>query len=324
MLNNKELNEKIKAFFNTKEKSNLRQTEILMKNAFSSDYLMYDVVNFISLIKDDQEFINYIGLENLENKVIKTENADCIYNFAKDIKGANIEKLENAIIATQNVGYIYDFARDVEGANIEKLENAIIETKDAEYIYNFAKNVKGANIEKLENAIIETNDAMYIYQFARDVKGANIEKLENAIIETKNAEYIYLFAKAAKAVKGVNLYKFLNKIKRINLQNSFTDLEMRLETFIISSDLKNIYYVGEKNARAKKQILTELINNRHEGNNEIILGIYFDYLNNPEATIEDLNECDREYLDYMCSLEEVKLSDKKKVKIRKKEKFVLL
>ena len=93
---------------------------------------------------------------------------------------------------------------------------------------------------------------------------------------------------------------------------------MRLETFIISSDLKNIYYVGEKNARAKKQILTELINNRHEGNNEIILGIYFDYLNNPEATIEDLNECDREYLDYMCSLEEEKSNDKKKVKKRKK------
>lgn len=62
MLNNKELNEKIKAFLNTKEKSKLKQMEALMKKAFSSECLMYDVVNFISLIKDDQEFINYIGL----------------------------------------------------------------------------------------------------------------------------------------------------------------------------------------------------------------------------------------------------------------------
>ena len=191
--------------------------------------------------------------------------------------------------------------------------NKVIETKDAKYIYNFAKNVKGVNIEKLENSIIETNDAMYIYQFARDVKGANIEKLENAIIETKNVEYIYLFARD---IKGVNLYKFLNEIKRINLQNNFTDLEMRVERIAILIDLESIHksvYAG-----AKKQILTELINERYEGNNEIILGIYFDYLNNPEATIEDLSKCDREYLDYMCSLEEEKSNDKKKVKKRKK------
>ena len=56
-----------------------------MKNAFSSDYLMYDVVNFISLIKDDQEFINYIGLENLENKVISLSDEDYLKEF-KDIK----------------------------------------------------------------------------------------------------------------------------------------------------------------------------------------------------------------------------------------------
>ena len=122
--------------------------------------------------------------------------------------------------------------------------------------------------------------------------------------------------KNARDIKGVNLYKFLNEIKRINLQNNFTDLEMRVERIAILIDLESIHksvYAG-----AKKQILTELINERYEGNNEIILGIYFDYLNNPEATIEDLSKCDREYLDYMCSLEEEKSNDKKKVKKRKK------
>lgn len=286
MLNNKELNEKIKAFLNTKEKSNLRQTEILMKNAFSSDYLMYDVVDFISLIKDDQEFINYIGLENLENKVIETNNEVCI--------GALID--------------------NIEGVNIQKLEDAVINMKNAFILFNFACITVNTNKEKLENAIIEIKNAKNIYNFARYIKGANIEKLENAIIEIKNAEYIYLFARD---VKGANMYKCLYEIKKLNSQNNFSDLEISLEINIILRDLASMHNCVD--TEEKKQVLIELISNRYEDNNEVKLGVYFDYLNNPEATNEDLDKCDKEYLDYMCSLEEVKLSDKKKVKIRKKE-----
>lgn len=255
MLNNKELNEKIKAFLNAKEKSNLRQTEILMKNAFSSDYLMYDVVNFISLIKDDQEFINYIGLENLENKVIETNNEVCI--------GALID--------------------NIEGVNIQKLEDAVINMKNAFILFNFA--------------CITVN--------------TNKEKLENAIIEIKNAEYIYLFARD---VKGANMYKCLYEIKKLNSQNNFSDLEISLEINIILRDLASIHNCVD--TEEKKQVLIELISNRYEDNNEIKLGVYFDYLNNPEVTNEDLDKCDKEYLDYMCSLEEAKLSNKKKIKTK--------
>lgn len=283
MLNNKELNEKIKAFFNTKEKSNLRQTEILMKNAFSSDYLMYDVVDFISLIKDDQEFINYIGLENLENKVIETNNEVCI--------GALID--------------------NIEGVNIQKLEDAVINMKNAFILFNFARITINTNKEKLETAIIELKNAKKIYNFARYIKGANIEKLENAIIEIKNAEYIYLFARD---VKGANMYKCLYEIKKLNSQNNFSDLEISLEINIILRDLASIHNCVD--TEEKKQVLIELISNRYEDNNEVKLGVYFDYLNNPEATNEDLDKCDKEYLDYMCSLEEAKLSNKKKVKTK--------
>lgn len=283
MLNNKELNEKIKAFFNTKEKSNLRQTEILMKNAFSSDYLMYDVVDFISLIKDDQEFINYIGLENLENKVIETNNEVCI--------GALID--------------------NIEGVNIQKLEDAVINMKNAFILFNFARITINTNKEKLETAIIEIKNAKNIYNFARYIKGANIEKLENAIIEIKNAEYIYLFARD---VKGANMYKCFYEIKKLNSQNNFSDLEISLEINIILRDLASIHNCVD--TEEKKQVLIELISNRYEDNNEVKLGVYFDYLNNPEATNEDLDKCDKEYLDYMCSLEEAKLSNKKKVKTK--------
>ena len=283
MLNNKELNEKIKAFFNTKEKSNLRQTEILMKNAFSSDYLMYDVVDFISLIKDDQEFINYIGLENLENKVIETNNEVCIGALIDNIKGVNIQKLEDAVINMKNAFILFNFACITVNTNKEKLENAIIELKNAKNIYNFARYIKGANIEKLENAIIELKNAEYIYLFARDVKGAN-------------------------------MYKCLYEIKKLNSQNNFSDLEISLEINIILRDLASIHNCVD--TEDKKQVLIELISNRYEDNNEVKLGVYFDYLNNPEATNEDLDKCDKEYLDYMCSLEEAKLSNKKKVKTK--------
>lgn len=284
MLNNKELNEKIKAFLNAKEKSNLRQTEILMKNAFSSDYLMYDVVNFISLIKDDQEFINYIDLENLENKVIETNNEVCIGALIDNIEGVNIQKLEDAVINMKNAFILFNFARITINTNKEKLENAIIEIKNAKNIYNFARYIKGANIEKLENAIIETNDAEYIYLFAKDVKGAN-------------------------------LYKCLYEIKKLNSQNDFSNFEISLEINIILINLASIHNCVDAE---KKQVLTDLISNRYEDNNEIKLGVYFDYLNNPEATNKDLDKCDREYLDYMCSLEEAKSSNNKKEKKIKK------
>ena len=194
--------------------------------------------------------------------------------------------------------------------------NKVIETKNSRHIFYFALFMDGVNIKKLENAIIETKDAEYIYYFARYVKGANIEKLENEIIETKDAEYIYYFARF---IKGANMYKCLYKIKELNSQSDFyfSNFEISLEKIAISRDLENIHNCVAAEEK-KQQALTKLINNRHEGNNEIKLGIYFDYLNNPEATIEDLNKCDREYLDYMCSLEEEKSSNKKKVKIRKK------
>ena len=311
MLNNKELNEKIKAFLNTKEKSNLRQTEILMKNAFSSDYLMYDVVDFISLIKDDQEFINYIGLENLENKVIETNNEVCIGALIDNIEGVNIQKLEDAVINMKNAFILFNFACITVNTNKEKLEDAVINMKNAFILFNFACITVNTNKEKLENAIIEIKNAKNIYNFARYIKGANIEKLENAIIEIKNAEYIYLFARD---VKGANMYKCLYEIKKLNSQNNFSDLEISLEINIILRDLASIHNCVD--TEEKKQVLIELISNRYEDNNEIKLGVYFDYLNNPEATNEDLDKCDKEYLDYMCSLEEAKLSNKKKIKTK--------
>ena len=174
--------------------------------------------------------------------------------------------------------------------------------------YKFFINYIG--LENL-NKVIETKNSRHIFYFALFMDGVNIKKLENAIIETKDAEYIYYFARY---VKGANMYKCLYEIKKLNSQNNFSELEISLEINIILRDLASIHNCVD--TEDKKQVLIELISNRYEDNNEVKLGVYFDYLNNPEATNEDLDKCDKEYLDYMCSLEEAKLSNKKKVKAK--------
>ena len=82
----------------------------------------YDKSNY--LIK----FANIFGanIENLENAVIETQVAECIYSFAKEVKGANISKLEDAVIKYDLDGrYIKWFIDDIEGANIRKLKEAL-------------------------------------------------------------------------------------------------------------------------------------------------------------------------------------------------------
>ena len=83
----------------------------------------------------------------------------------------------DAVIESKNMENIYNWAKDIKDANIEKLEDAIIQGGEAKWIYLFAKNIKGANIKKLEDAIIQIENAEYVYIFTRDIKEANVEKL---------------------------------------------------------------------------------------------------------------------------------------------------
>ena len=56
----------------------------------------------------------------------------------------------------------------------------------------------------------------------------------------------------------------------------------------------NKLYFGEKD-----DTLKYLIENREIDINEIRLRIYFDYLNNPNSTEEDLEKCNEEYIRYV-------------------------
>ncbi len=199
MLDKKELNEKIEAFVSfskeeklNKEKNKLKEVEDLLKKSF---------IDGSFSTGDYKYFINYIGLKNLENKVIKTKNAGYIYSFAEYVNGAN---------------------------NIEKLENSIIETKDAWYIYLFAKDVKGANIEKLENAIIEINNPSLI-SFMRKV--LDDKEMTDSEIQMAKRKYIFsLLDNIGENDNGVMLGMYLGCL--ISPESTVEDLEKCNEAYL--------------------------------------------------------------------------------------------
>ena len=72
--------------------------------------------------------------------------------------------------------YIFYFARDVKGADISFLTKEICKTKNAEYIYKFATIIKEANIFELETAIFETENLQYIILFIKNVFQKSYDK----------------------------------------------------------------------------------------------------------------------------------------------------
>lgn len=111
-------------------------------------------------------------------KVVASQSPERIYRFAiknKKLSKESLEKLAEAVIQTEDAEYIYNFAKDIEGAPIDKLAEGIIQTEDAYCIYAFAKEVKGAPIDRLAEAVIQIDDAEYIYKFAKEVKGAPLK-----------------------------------------------------------------------------------------------------------------------------------------------------
>ncbi len=93
-------------------------------------------------------------------------------------KVAELERLEDSIIQSGDAKCIFYYAKNIKVADIPKLEDALIKTGDAYYIYFFARGVKGADIAKLWKAIQATNDQTWINQFKSDILSKHPEILE--------------------------------------------------------------------------------------------------------------------------------------------------
>ena len=70
-----------------------------------------------------------------------------------DLSLEEVEEMQEKVIASNNLQLIFDFAIQAQGADIQKLEDAVIASKNAEYIAKFVI-IPGANVEKLiENTL---------------------------------------------------------------------------------------------------------------------------------------------------------------------------
>lgn len=196
--------------------------------------------SFLEKIKKCAQSNNKEEIEALQNEIIELEEPQLIYEFAKQVKGADISKLQDALISCYEEfykedewKYFFNFANDVEGVDIEKLQNDFLEiTGWTIYtLAEFAKQVKGANIDLLEDAVLEPelneriiaiNDIIY---FAEHVKGANIEKLQNGFMvnlkevlkdpygnDCDPVDVIALIVEFINKVKGADFDKFKNLI----------------------------------------------------------------------------------------------------------------
>ena len=133
-------------------------------------------------------------IEKIEDIFIEANDPEAIYYLALT-KDTNVLKLEKALIETGDVDYIFDFVKNVKGADVSEAEDAIIRINKPFYINEFAEKIKGANIKKLEDAIIATNNAMFIFFFAKQVKGADLDRLEDALLEFDDLTYYQRFQK---------------------------------------------------------------------------------------------------------------------------------
>ena len=129
------------------------------------------------------------------------------------------------IVEIKDAEYIYKFAQDIKGANISKLEDAMIETKNAEEIWRFAHFVKGANIDKLCSTLFELQEFDYILDVLLFVK------VDKNILK----KYIKQFILAGEIEFGEKLLsQYIEKYKNNNNEKLTTDKkrDMRINQLI--------------------------------------------------------------------------------------------
>ena len=130
-----------------------------------------------------------VDLELATKEVIKSNDAEAIYYFARYIKNADKKVLAKKIISTNNAFYICEFAF-LEGVLPDILIDKIISLKDGKYIYYLAKNLKSAPIEKLSLAMLNTTNPEFIYFFLLYVPNTPISLFIEHLMKLGSYEYL--------------------------------------------------------------------------------------------------------------------------------------
>lgn len=191
--------------------------------------------------KSNDSYYNYLVARNYslddnspdEKVVLDNKNPEICYNYAKEVKGANVEEHGKEVAKKGDAKLNLEFAKNVPGADLSIHQQAVIDKKIAKYIYQFAK-IPGANIKELENALIETGELYWIFIFAKDIEEADINTISDFIIASKNVEYNLKFIWN---IPGVDIESHGKIVKEYGNDNDINKYLLFLNKEIIISQI---------------------------------------------------------------------------------------
>ena len=130
------------------------------------DELVKSIENLYSSVGENGYFICKL----YEEKILKINDLDLSYWFAKNIYGADIKAHGMVVLDSKDPEWNFKFACLVKDADIKAHAQVVLDSKDLKWNCNFAEYVKDADINAHEQIIIESNDIKLYYNFLREVK----------------------------------------------------------------------------------------------------------------------------------------------------------
>ena len=92
-----------------------------------------------------------------ENKVLAANNAHLSIRFCHKFKNANIKKHQEIVIRSYNARNYYNFANNVKGADVRLLKESAFVLKDADVMVLFASRFPELGINEEQEFIISLN-----------------------------------------------------------------------------------------------------------------------------------------------------------------------
>ena len=143
------------------------------------DYVMINASEILELLdKIKYEHGDKKVIELYEKRILELKDPRLSFEFAKRYKGANIRAHEDVVLdsdGTEYESYLYqyNFAHEIREANVKRLSEKIIKSGNPYYNFLFARDIAGVDKKAHEKVVLEAKNANVSLLFALEVKEAD-------------------------------------------------------------------------------------------------------------------------------------------------------
>ena len=116
----------------------MKSEEEILKSIYEwkKNKLYQDIVNNNRKISFCEE--NGVLLQEIINDIITRRNDRELLMVTRNVLGFSLDDLTDKVIKTQDIMFMYKFARDVKDAPVKRFSDIVIASKNSSYIYLFA------------------------------------------------------------------------------------------------------------------------------------------------------------------------------------------